>query len=151
MDQRVQAAIDSYEKFRQAANEAIRDPATFLDGAEPDNDFTQYSWDPMRGEYTAYVMSLGRQGVVFRGDPPEPQLKVMSVDLDATPHPTVVLEDCYDPTAPWASYVQKTGDRVPLASGQASRPYRLTVTVIFYKGRWGTMDSAGDQSQPCTA
>lgn len=104
----------------------------------------------MRGEYVAYVMGLDRQGAAFRGDPPLPRVSVESVDLDGSPYPRVILRDCRTPAPTWEKYVIETGEGVPEANGPIPPPYELTVTIIFFDGRWGIQDSTSDKSRTCS-
>lgn len=150
LEPQVQAALDSYLAFAKAAEVARRDPQAFLDGKNPAADFRQYSWDPMMIRYTVYVSKLAQQKVAYRGTPPQPRVVVQSVDMKAKPYPKVVLTDCQTPAPDWHAYRLATGKRVPEPSSSIPRPWLITATIIYYKGRWGMAEASSDESRTCT-
>lgn len=151
IDSRAQAAVDAYEAFWEAGSHAEQRPVRLTDPRPPGADFTRYSWDPLRSEYATTIASLAEQGVAFRGIPPEARVKIESFDLDAQPHPTVVLKNCPTPAPGWHVVIVKSGEPVPETKPSVPPPYELTVKVIFYKGRWGAQSSTTDRSRTCSA
>jgi hypothetical protein len=149
IDPRAQEAVDAYEAFWAAAIEAERHPVQVNQPLPGPADFTRHSWDPLRSDYRGYIGGLALQGVAFEGTPPEPRVRVESIDLQAKPYPTVVLKDCQTPAPNWRSYVVETGDEVPDATQSPPPPFEITVTVIFYKERWGPQKSSTDTSRTC--
>lgn len=150
IDPNAQPAVDAYRSFNAAATAATRDPEKFMAGKDPTMDFQRYSFDPFRGQYISYVMSLARQEVAFRGAPPQPRLSVLSADLTAKPYPKVVLSNCETPAPSWREYVVKTGKVVPEAN-QVPPPYRTTIEIIYYDKHWGVSKVTVDRTKTCTA
>lgn len=111
-----------------------------------------YTFDPLRGQLTGYLVSLSTQGVAWRGSPPQPRVSVVSVKPTASPWPQVMLSDCPTPAPTWQEYVVKTGKVVPPAPSQVTvpPPYRIAVEVIFYQGHWGVRSTTPDTSRTCT-
>lgn len=151
VDPNAQPAIDAYLAFATAAVKAQASPQDFVDGKDPATDFRKVAFDPIRAEYTAYIMGLAREQAGFRGTPPQPRLKVRSVGLKAKPYPQVILLDCQTPAPTWEKYVIKTGKSVPAANGPVPPPYELTVTLIYLDGHWGPQKVTADRSRTCTA
>lgn len=150
IDPQARPAVGAYESFWKASAAALRAPVAFNAKLPPDADFTRYSWDPARTTYRGYVAGLAEDGVAFRGTPPEPRLRVESVDLEAKPYPVVTLKDCQTPAPDWQSYVVRTGERAPEATQSPPPPYEITAKMIFYQNRWGLQDTSTDTSRTCT-
>jgi hypothetical protein len=151
IDPAARPAVDAYLAYVAASDNAERAPQAFVDGKNPATDFTKYTFDPRRARYTAYITGLAQQQVAFRGTPPQPRVSVTSVDIAAKPYPTVVLSDCRTPAPTWAAYDLKTGKRVPFVKNKVPLPYRSTVRMIHYQGRWGVSDVNADSTKTCTA
>lgn len=151
IDPKAQPAVDAYMAYAAAVAEAKRDPKAFVAGTKSAADFRPYAVDPIKGQEIAYVMSLASQQVAFRGAAPTPRIAVASVDLAAKPYGRVVLTDCQKAGTGWEEYVVKTGKSVPTVNGEVPPPYKLTVTVLYVDGRWGTSSISADKSRTCTA
>ena len=151
IDPKAQPAVNAYMDFVAARTEALRSPRK--SGHRPATDFTTYSFDPFRGQESATIESLGEQGQLFKGDPGRPRVNVTTIEPDAKPYPTVVLNDCPTPTKTWRIYDAKTGsDMTPrLPKGAQPMPYLSTVEVIYYQGHWGVSKIDADTSRTCTA
>jgi hypothetical protein len=143
-------AVQAYEAFNDAARNAARHPYGKGDVKPAGADFTRYTWDPFRGEYTSYIWGLAEQGLEYRGTPPTPHITVTSVELKAKPWPTVTLSDCQTNSSNWNLYNAKTGAVQPRASQKVRPPYRSTVTMIRYKKQWGVQKITLDSSRTCT-
>jgi len=151
LDPRAQPAIEAYRQFFALGLDATRNPGRLPAEAEPGAaDFRNYSFDPMRGQYTAFVLGLASDKVAFKGAPPTPRITVSTVDMAATPHPTVVLSNCPTPAPTWKAYSLATGAEVPTTTSSVAPPYRLSVEVIEYQGRWGVAKVTADNSATCT-
>ena len=150
VDPNAQQALDAFSAFNAAATEALRNPQTFSTGKDQASDIRPYSFDPIRAQYTAYVMELAYEQVAFRGTAPAPRVQVKSIDLAAKPYPMVVLTNCDTPAPSWREYVVKTGKLVPQANGSVPPPYLLTVEVIYYAKHWGVSKVSADKSRTCT-
>jgi hypothetical protein len=142
--------VDVYEAFNEAAAEAQRHPYGVDDKPPLGADFAQYSWDPFRAQYAAYIWGLANDGGEFRGTPPTLNVTVKSINLKAKDWPTVVLSDCQTDGDDWKYYNIKTGEVQPDSKQKVSPPYRSTVTMILYKKRWGVQKVALDSSRTCT-
>jgi hypothetical protein len=153
LDPKAQPAVDAYLHFVAARAVALRSPRKLGENYLPAADFTRFSFDPARGQANASIVSLGEQGLLFKGDPGRPRVKVAAIESDAKPYPTVVLKDCPTPTPTWRIYDAKTGKDVtqPLPTGTQPTPYLSTVEVIYYQGRWGVSKIVADSSRTCTA
>lgn len=150
IDPRAQAAVDAYEAFWEAGSHAEQRPVRLTDPRPAGTDFTRYSWDPLRAEYATYVASLAEEGMALRGTPPQARVRVASVDLDASPYPTVVLKNCPTPAPDWHEVFVESGKRVPgEVDSSIPPPYELTVKVILHEGRWGAQSSTADRSRTC--
>jgi hypothetical protein len=154
IDPKAQPAVTAYMNYVTALNEASRNPRK-LGGQDylPAADFTKFSFDPVRGEANAFIVSLSEQGQLFKGDPGHPRVSVDAIEPDAKPYPTVVLKDCPTPTPTWRIYDAKTGKQMPmtLPPGTKPTPYLSTVQVIYYQGHWGVSRIDADTSRTCTA
>ena len=151
IDPRARPAVSAYEAFSVAANNAQRHPVGHDQKWPPESDFTKFSFDPFRAQFTSFIWSLKEQGVEYRGTPDTPHVSVKSVRLNAKPWPTVMLTDCQT-GGDWDEYVIKTGKRVPSAeSGDVSPPYLITIKMIYYDGHWGVQSTTADKSRTCTA
>jgi len=150
---KAQPAVDAYVNFVAARAEALKNPRKLGKSYLPAADFTKFSFDPVRGQANASIVSLGEQGLLFKGDPGRPRVKVAAIESDAKPYPMVVLKDCPTPTPTWRIYDAKTGKDVtlPLPTGAQPTPYLSTVEVIYYQGRWGVSKIVADSSRTCTA
>lgn len=150
IDPAAQPAVDAYEAFNEAANNAQRHPFGPDDKPPAGADFRKYSWDPFRGQYTAYIWGLANDGGEFRGAPPTLHVTVKAIRLNAKDWPTVILSDCQTEDGKWRYHNAKTGKVQPEATQKVSPPYRSTVTMILYKKRWGVQKVALDSSRTCT-
>jgi hypothetical protein len=153
IDPKAQPAVTAFLKFVAARTEALRNPRKLGQTVLPAADFTQFAFDPVRGQANASIVSLGEQGLLFKGDPGRPRVSVGAIEPDAKPYPTVVLKDCPTPTPTWRIYDAKTGKDMtrPLPPGTQPTPYLSTVEVIYYQGRWGVWKIDADTSRTCTA
>jgi len=138
--------------FVAARAEALKKPRKLGQNYLPAADFTKFSFDPVRGQANASIVSLGEQGQLFKGDPGRPRVKVTAVEPNAKPYPKVVLKDCPTPTPTWRIYDAKTGKDMtrPLPPGIQPTPYLSTVEVIYYQGRWGVSKIDADTSRTCS-
>ena len=153
IDPKARPAVIAYMNYVTAIAEALRKP--FKLGAQnylPAADFTKFAFDPVRGQANASVVSLSEQGLLYKGDPGHPRVRVDAVEPDAKPYPTVVLKDCPTPTPTWQIYDAKTGKQMPmtLPPGTKPTPYLSTVEVIYYQGHWGVSKIDADTSRTCT-
>jgi hypothetical protein len=139
--------------FVKARAEALRSPRKLGQSSLPVADFTRFAFDPARGQEDAFIVSLGEQGELFKGDPGHPRVSVDAIEPDAKPYPTVVLKDCPTPTPTWRMYDARTGKQMTmtLPPGTQPTPYLSTVEVIYYQGRWGVSKIDADTSRTCTA
>jgi hypothetical protein len=153
IDPKAQRAVEAYMNFVAARDEALQHPRKLGESYEPHADFTRFSFDPAQGEADASIVSLGEQGLLFKGDPGRPRVNVAAIEPDAKPYPMVVLKDCPTPTPTWRIYDAKSGKDVtlPLPSGTQPTPYLSTVQVIYFQGRWGVSKIDADTSRTCTA
>jgi hypothetical protein len=153
IDPKAQPAVTAYINFYSARTEALRIPRLSGQSNPLAADFTNYSFDPFRGQESASIASLSEQGQLFKGDPGHPRVNVTSIEADAKPYPKVVLKDCPTPAPTWRIYDIKTGsDMTPqLPSGVQPMPYLSTVEVIYYQGHWGVSNIDADTSRTCTA
>ncbi|MBL8929326.1 MAG: hypothetical protein JNL54_04305 [Kineosporiaceae bacterium] len=143
-------AIAAYRQFFVLGLEATRDPSRFTAEAKPGPaDFRAYAFDPILGEYVAFVMGLASDKVAYRGTPPTPRISVTTVDLAATPYPRVELSNCPTPAPTWKQYSVTTGQELVTASPSVAPPYRLAVEVIQHQGRWGVSKITADGSATC--
>jgi hypothetical protein len=76
IDPHAQPAVDAYEAFNVASNNASLDPLPLGTAYPPMADYTRYSFDPIRAQTSAYLAGLAEQKVRFRGTPPVPRLRV---------------------------------------------------------------------------
>jgi len=153
IDPKAQPAVSAFLSFVAARAEALRNPPKLGQGYLPAADITRFAFDPARGEANASVVSLGEQGLLFKGDPGRPRVSVAAIEPDAKPYPTVVLKDCPTPTPTWRIYDAKTGKdmTLPPPPGTKPTPYLSTVEVIYYQGHWGVTKIDADTSRTCTA
>jgi hypothetical protein len=141
--------VDAYKAFNTASNNASLDPLPLGSTYPPKADYSRYSFDPIRAQTSAYLAGLVEQRVKFRGTPPVPRVRIQSIDLDAKPHPSVVLTDCQSSASDWDEY-DLDGSRVPLASASAPPPYLITATLIYFNGHWGLQSTTADTGRTCT-
>jgi len=135
-----------------ASNNALRKPRALGQDFAPGTDYTKYSFDPERSEFSAFIHQLSSQGLKMAGDPGRPRPKVRSVDLAAKPSPLVVLTDCPTPAVNWDAHDVKTGKNVavPPPAGTVPPPYRTTIQVINYGSHWGVYKITTDSSRTCS-
>jgi len=152
IDPKAQPAVDAYLAYMTASNNALRKPRPLGQDFAAGTDYTKYSFDPERSEFSAFVRQLSSQGMKMAGDPGRPRPKVQSVDLAAKPSPFVVLTDCPTPAVKWDAYEVKTGKdvTVPPPSGTVPPPYRTTVQVINFEGHWGVSKITTDSGRTCS-
>jgi hypothetical protein len=150
IDPKARSAVEAYESFMEAAINASRRPFKVNDKIPADADFTKYSFDPFRTQYKTFIWQLAADGGEYRGTPPTLNVKVKSMDLDAKPLPIVVLSECQTSGSEWRQYNTKTGKVLPRQTQKVKPPHRSTVTVIFYRNRWGVQKIAFDSSRTCT-
>jgi hypothetical protein len=152
IDPKVQPAVDAYLAYITASNNALREPRALGQDFAPGADYTKYSFDPERSDFSAFIHQLSSQGLKMAGDPGRPRPKVRSIDLAAKPSPLVVLTDCPIPAAKWDAHDVKTGKNmaVPPPAGTVPPPYRTTVQVINYQSHWGVSKITTDSGQTCS-
>jgi hypothetical protein len=152
IDPKAQPAVDAYLAYMSASNNALRQPRALGMDFAPGADYTKYSFDPERSEFSAFINQLSSQGLRMVGDPGRPRPTVRSIDLAAKPSPLVVLRDCPTSAVKWDAHEVKTGKNVtvPPPAGMAPPPYRTTVQVIKYQGHWGVFKIATDSSRTCS-
>lgn len=150
IDPKALPAVQAYEASVVATRAAQRAPFGLDDPIRGDADFTKTTFDPFRTQTRGYIAELADQGGEYRGAPPRVNVVVESVDLNADPWPTVILSDCQSGSTSWRLYNAKTGAAQPRATPKVSPPYRITVTVIFYKKHWGVQKLTTDSSRTCT-
>jgi hypothetical protein len=153
IDPKAQPAVTAYTDFVNAVSGALKNPGNWAQNYPPATDFTNYSFDPFRGQERASIVSLHEQGQLFKGDPGRPRVTVESIETGAKPYPTVVLVDCPTPTPTWRTYDAKTGSDVTPQRpvGAQPMPYLSTIEVIYYQGHWGVSKIDADTSRTCTA
>jgi hypothetical protein len=149
IDPRAQAAVAAYENFFRASDAAFMNPPQIGHALSAEQDFTRYSFDPVRGQYGSYAMNLAFKGYVWRGTPPQPRVSVTGVDLAAKPYPKVTLVDCPTVSPTWNEYVAKTSQQFLSSPNKVPPPYPITVEVILYKGHWGVTKST-PRNTTCT-
>jgi hypothetical protein len=96
IDPKAQPAVDAYMKFVAARAEALKSPRKLGQNYVPAADFTKFSFDPVRGQADASIVSLGEQGQLFKGDPGRPRVNVVAIESDAMPYRAL--------RAPWLRY-----------------------------------------------
>jgi hypothetical protein len=153
IDPQAEPAVNAYMNFVAALAQASRSPRKLGQSFLPAQDFTKFSFDPIRGQANASIVSLSEQGQLFKGDPGHPRVSVAAIKPDAKPYPTVVLKDCPTPTPTWRIYDAKTGKAmtITLPPGTKPTPYLSTIEVIYYQGHWGVSKIDADTSRTCTA
>jgi hypothetical protein len=150
IDPQAQPAVDAYLKFNAAANNAEREPRQLGEEVDPKADYTKYTFDPFEAEYGAYILWLADGGLSFKGTPPKPRLKVSAINLTAKPYPTVILENCPTPATNWMAY-DRSGKPAPEPTESAApEPYKATIQMIKYDGRWGVYKITPDTGETCT-
>jgi len=149
---KAQPAVGAYLAYIAATNNALRKPRALGQDFAPNADYTKYSFDPERSEFSSFIHQLSTQGLNMAGDPGRPRPKVRSIDLVAKPFPIVVLTDCPTPAVKWDAHDVKTGKSaaVPPPAGTVPPPYRTTVQVINYKNHWGVARITTDSSRTCS-
>jgi hypothetical protein len=152
IDPKAQPAVDAYLAYMSASDNALRNPRALGQDFAPGADYTKYSFDPERSEFSAFINQLSSQGLKMAGDPGRPRPTVRSIDLAAKPSPLVVLTDCPTPAVNWDAHEVKTGKNVtvPPPAGTVPPPYRTTVQVISYKSHWGVFKITTDSSRTCS-
>jgi hypothetical protein len=152
IDPKALPAVNAYMNYVTALNVALESPRKLGQSFTPAADFTKFAFDPARGQANSSIVSLGEQGLLYKGDPGHPRVRVDAVELDAKPYPTVVLKDCPTPTPKLRIYDAKTGKdmTLPPPSGTKPTPYLSTVEVIYYQGHWGVSKIDADTSRTCT-
>lgn len=143
-------ALAAYQAFQQSLAAAQANPTAKGEKAPADADVSRWSWDPLQAQMVTYVADLAAQGAHYEGTLLQGNPRVESVDLEAESWPTVVISDCAigDDWHP----VTEDGTRLPEAGATATPPppYRITVTMIEYEGRWGASEQSADRSSTCT-
>ncbi len=153
VDPQAEEAVDAYTRFVRASTVAEMKPFGPNEAYAPEANFVQYSFDPARYQTTDYIADLDNQGIVFKGTPPTPNVRVKSVDMKAKPYPTVTLSDCETQGDTWRPTYHDNGKPVPtvLPSGsKAKPPFRAIAKVIFYKKHWGVQETSVDASETCS-
>jgi len=152
IDPKAKPAVDAYLAYIAASNNALRKPRALGQDIPLSADYTKYSFDPERSEFSAFIHRLSSQGLRMAGDPGRPRPKVRSVDLVAKPFPIVVLTDCPTPAVKWDAHDVKTGKNAAVAppAGTVPPPYRTTVQVINYKNQWGVAKITTDSGRTCS-
>jgi hypothetical protein len=146
------AACSRHLAYMTASHNALRKPRALGQDIPLNADYTKYSFDPERSEFSAFIYQLSSQGLKMAGDPGLPRPKVRSIDLVAKPFPIVVLTDCPTPAVKWDAHDVKTGKNaaVPPPAGTVPPPYRTTVQVINYKNHWGVAKITTDSGRTCS-
>jgi hypothetical protein len=152
IDPKAQPAVNAYMNFVAAVSEALKNPRRSEQTYRSAGDFTNYSFDPFRGQERASIVSLDEQDQVFKGDPGRPRVRVDAIESDAKPYPMVVLKDCPTPTPTWRIYDAKTGSDVTPQPppGVEPMPYLSTIEVIYYEDHWGVSKIDADTSRTCS-
>jgi hypothetical protein len=152
IDPKAQPAVDAYLAYMTASNNALRTPRALGQDFASGADYTKYSFDPERSQFSRFVHQLSSQGLKMAGDPGRPNPKVRSIDLAARPSPLVVLTDCPTPAVKWDAHDVKTGKNmaVPPPAGTVPAPYATTVQVVNYRGHWGVSKITTDSSRTCS-
>jgi len=152
IDPKAQPAVNAYMNYVTARDEALRNPPRLGQNYLPVADFTKFAFDPVRGQANTSIVSLGEQGLLYKGDPGRPRVRVDAIEAGVKPYPTVVLKDCPTPTPTWRIYDAKTGKdmTLPPPPGTKPTPYLSTVEVIYYQGHWGVSKIDADTSRTCT-
>jgi hypothetical protein len=148
IDPAAQPAVDAYLKFAETSSQAMMHPT--VGELPPEADFTRWSFDPMRAKGEQLIHNLVTSNQAFKGDPGTPRVQVVSVDLDATPYPTVILDNCAKVSSDWRAYDVRNGEVLPTATDGASPPHLYTITMIEYRKHWGVQNIAVDESKTCT-
>jgi hypothetical protein len=142
--------VRAYDSFNNTTRNAELHPFRAGEKYPPASDFTKFTYDPLRAQYESAIWTLKLQGIAYRGVPPQPHVKVKSIDLNASPWPAVVLTDCQTNNENWRVYNVKTGAVLPRTTPSIPPPYVATATVILYKNRWGVSKITVDTSRTCT-
>jgi hypothetical protein len=152
IDPKAQPAVDAYLAYMAASNNALRKPRALGQDFAPGADYTKYSFDPERSEFSDYISQLSSQGLKMAGDPGRPRPRVRSIDLAAKPYSLVVLTDCPTPALNWDAHEVKTGKNVtvPPPAGTVPPPYRTLVQVINYENHWGVSKITTDSGRTCS-
>lgn len=148
IDPAAQPAVDAYVKFIETVNQAKMYPV--MNDLPPEADFTPYTFDPTKNDYLAYITKLASRSTAWQGTPPQSRMQVESVDLEATPYPTVTLSDCYLISPDWRTYDVRNGEVLPKPSLAIPPPYLDTITMIEAEGHWGVRYIETDESATCT-
>lgn len=139
-----QSAVDAYIAFYNASTEVDRDPkhvrAASLD---------QYLTGNAQALFDGIYASMKEAGQAYRGTPPNPRLKVLSV-ISPT---AVLLTSC--PVAskndPYTEYYVATGKAVPTGKPRnPPPPYLLTLTMKNVSSHWKLSDVLQDTSKTCS-
>lgn len=149
-DPRARPAVKVYEEFLRALARAQQKPLADETRYPPNADFSQFSFDPVEGEYGARVIGLSRAKREFRGTPPQSHVVVSSIDPDAAPWPMVTLSDCQTGRAAWRAFDTRTGKPVPSQEAIVPTPFGMTVTVIYTRLRWGVNTITLDSTRTCS-
>src|SRR5450631_2065595 len=76
IDPQAEPAVNAYMNFVAALAQASRSPRKLGQSFLPAQDFTKFSFDPIRGQANASIVSLSEQGQLFKGDPGHPRVSV---------------------------------------------------------------------------
>ncbi|GLY19952.1 hypothetical protein Kisp01_69660 [Kineosporia sp. NBRC 101677] len=147
VDPEVQKALDAYDKFTRASNQAHEHPVAKGEVLPKSADFERWSFDPLRIETLAFVHALAAYRAQFRGEQPQSNVTVQQVNLGESPYPTVVLGDCVVPQGEYVPYSTVTDKKLRLTQGEdLEGPYLRTIEMIAVDGKWGARSvDVGDE------
>ncbi|MCD5316674.1 hypothetical protein [Kineosporia babensis] len=150
-DPQILAALGAYEGFTKALIEAERNPMDDEADLPKKADFTRFAYDPARSRSILDMKLLADYNSEMRGAPPESNVQVLKVELDADPYPSMTLEDCLVPQGEYVPYNRKTNKPLELTdTGDPMEPYRLTVNLISVKGKWGVSELEVQREGTCS-
>lgn len=148
-DPRVAPAVEAYRMFQSAVVRSQKRPLPAA-GEYPENaDFTRYSFEPIAGEFEAEIRRLNLAKGKFRGKPPVSDLRVVSVDPDASPWPVVKLSDCQTGQAEWQAVDAGTGKPLPDVTPRVPRPYGIVIAMVYNQQHWGVNTISMDPGRTC--
>ena len=138
-----QGAVDSYIEYLRAAYLVEANPASIRRG-----DMNKLLGSDALKSVNAALDALGKAGIGYRGTPPDPRLKVVTIASSAL----VFLSSCplQSKTDPYRQIVLATGRPVKVSDRQPGPPYLRTLTMFHNKKRWVLIRFSDDTSRTCT-
>jgi hypothetical protein len=139
-----QDAVNAYITFYNVSNAADIDPA-HAELAKMNSLLTGKALTLFDG----VLASLKKNGIAYRGTPPNPHVKVGSI-LSPT---FMYLASCPKPLPsdePFVQYYVATGKIVPVTKPAVAPPYKVTVPMKKVNGSWKVADVLVDTSKTCT-